>query len=168
MIVTERLILTPCALSDFDDCNVMRSDPKVMAFIGGNALPEDTWIKLLRNVGHWTSFGYGLFTLREKQGGRYVGELGLAHFHRGLGDRFDPFPEGAWALASAAQGKGYGTEALEAVHDWFFERRDEGRTVCIIDPANTPSLRLGERLGYRPFGQAEYRGKPVTMLERLG
>lgn len=167
MIVTERLILTPCALSDLDDCNAMRTDPKVMHFIGGSASPEDTWIKLLRNIGHWSAFGYGLFTLREKHGGRYVGEVGLAHFHRGLGDRFDAFPEGAWALASAGQGKGYGTEALIAVHEWFFERRGKGRSVCIIDPENMPSVRLGERLGYRPFDEADYRGKTVTMFERL-
>lgn len=167
MIVTERLILAPCAVSDFDDCNAMRTDPGVMHFIGGKQLPEDTWIKLLRNVGHWTAFGYGLFTIREKHGGRYVGEVGLAHFQRGLGDHFDAFPEGAWALAAAAQGKGYGTEALSAVHDWFFARRERGRTVCIIDPENTPSVRLGERLGYRPFGDVDYRGKTVRMFERL-
>jgi len=167
MIVTERLILSPCALSDFDDCNAMRSDAKVMHFIGGSATPEDTWIKLLRNIGHWTAFGYGLFTLREKHGGQYLGEAGLAHFHRGLGDRFDPFPEGAWALASAAHGKGYGTEALLAVHEWFFERRDKGRTVCLIDAENTASVRLGERLGYRAFDEAAYRGKPLTLFERL-
>jgi RimJ/RimL family protein N-acetyltransferase len=167
MIVTERLILTPCAISDLDDCHAMRTDPDVMHFIGGPALAEDTWIKLLRNIGHWTAFGYGLFAIREKDGGRFVGEVGLAHFHRGLGDRFDAFPEGAWALAGAGQGKGYGTEALLAVHDWFFERREKSRTVCIIDPANTPSIRLGERLGYRRFDGAEYRGKPVTMFERL-
>ena len=167
MIVTERLILTPSAVSDFEDCNAMRTDPKVMQFIGGSSPAEDTWIKLLRNVGHWTSFGYGLFTLRERNGGRFIGEAGLAHFHRGLGDRFDAFPEGAWALASAAHGKGYGTEALLAVHDWFFQRREKGRTVCLIDPENTSSVRLGERLGYRPFDQAEYRGKTLTLFERL-
>jgi RimJ/RimL family protein N-acetyltransferase len=167
MIVTERLILTPSAVSDFDDCHAMRTDPEVMHFIGGSAPGEDTWIRLLRNVGHWTSFGYGLFTLREKDGGRFVGEAGLAHFRRDLGDRFDPFPEGAWALARSAHGKGYGTEALLAVHDWFFERREAGRTVCLINPENLASVRLGERLGYRPFGQAEYKGKTQTMFERV-
>ena len=93
MIVTERLVLTPSAISDFDDCNAMRTDPAVMHFIGGVASGEDTWIRLLRNVGHWTAFGYGLFTIREKDGGRFVGEGGLAHFRRGLGSDFDDFPE---------------------------------------------------------------------------
>ncbi|SFW41626.1 GNAT family N-acetyltransferase [Luteibacter sp. UNCMF366Tsu5.1] len=166
MIVTERLVLTPSAISDFDDCNAMRTDPEVMHFIGGVASAEDTWIRLLRNVGHWTAFGYGLFTLREKDGGRFVGEGGLAHFRRGLGDDFDDFPEGAWALASAAHGKGYGTEALEAVHAWFFAQRGKGRAVCLIDPENRPSVRMGERLGYRPFRQATYRDKPMTLFER--
>lgn len=167
MIVTERLILTPSAISDFDDCQAMRTDPKVMHFIGGVASEEDTWIRLLRNVGHWTSFGYGLFTVREKDGGRFVGEGGLAHFRRGLGARFDDFPEGAWALASTAHGKGYGMEALSAAHEWFFGHRGAGRTVCLIDPENVASVRLGERLGYRPFEQTTYRDKPMTLFERM-
>jgi len=38
--------------------------------------------------------------------------------------------------------------------------------VCLIDPENRPSVRMGERLGYRPFRQATYRDKPMTLFER--
>jgi RimJ/RimL family protein N-acetyltransferase len=167
MIVTERLILSPTSVSDFDDCHAARTDPEVMHFIGGPASSEDTWLKLLRNIGHWTAYGHGLFTVRERDTGRFVGDVGLATFFRDLGADFDPFPEAAWVLARSAQGKGYATEAVQAAHDWFFAQRSTGRTVCIISPENLPSVRVAERLGYRPFSEAPYKGKPVTMFERL-
>ncbi|HVI53899.1 MAG TPA: GNAT family N-acetyltransferase [Luteibacter sp.] len=167
MIVTERLILSPTSVTDFDDCHAARTDPEVMHFIGGPATSEDTWIKLLRNIGHWSAFGHGLFTVREKHGGRFVGDVGLATFHRDLGEDFDPYPEAAWVLARSAHGKGYATEAVQAAHDWYFARREPGRTVCIIAPENQPSVRVAERLGYRAFGDATYKGKTVTKFERL-
>jgi RimJ/RimL family protein N-acetyltransferase len=167
MIVTERLILSPTAASDFDDCHAARTDPEVMHFIGGPASSEETWLKLLRNIGHWSAYGHGLFTVRERHGGRFVGDVGLATFHRDLGANFDPFPEAAWVLARPAQGKGYATEAIQAAHEWFFTQREAVRTVCIISPENLPSVRVAERIGYRPFGEATYKDKTVTMFERL-
>ena len=167
MIVTERLILSPTAVSDFDDCHAARTDPEVMHFIGGPASSEDTWLKLLRNIGHWSAYGHGLFTVRERHGGRFVGDVGLATFHRDLGADFDPFPEAAWVLARSAHGKGYATEAVQAAHEWFFSRREAVRTVCIIAPDNLPSIRVAERLGYRPFGQTLYKDKAVTKFERM-
>jgi RimJ/RimL family protein N-acetyltransferase len=56
---------------------------------------------------------------------------------------------------------------VQAAHDWFFERREKVRTVCIINPENLPSVRVAERIGYRPFNEATYKGSTVTMFERL-
>jgi RimJ/RimL family protein N-acetyltransferase len=84
-----------------------------------------------------------------------------------LGTHFDPFPEAAWVLAKAAHGKGYATEAVQAAHDWFFAQRAMSRTVCIISPENLASVRVAERLGYRAFNEASYKGSTVTMFERL-
>lgn len=101
MIDTDRLSLTKPTLADFDDAYAMSSDAEVAEFIGGKpASREDAWTKLLRNIGHWASYGYGIFTVREKASGAFVGEVGFAHFSRGLGETFDPFPEAAWVLAT--------------------------------------------------------------------
>lgn len=136
-------------------------------FIGGKpASREDAWNKFLRNVGHWTAYGYGIFTVREKSGGVFVGEVGLAHFSRGLGDTFDPFPEAAWVLATSAHGKGYATEAVAAAHAWMDQSRKPQRTVCIIHPDNRASIRVAEKLGYAGFGETEYQSARATMFER--
>jgi RimJ/RimL family protein N-acetyltransferase len=39
--------------------------------------------------------------------------------------------------------------------------------VCIIDPKNAPSLRVSAKLGFRAFGETDYKGKRVIKLERL-
>ncbi|BCI71986.1 N-acetyltransferase [Sphingomonas paucimobilis] len=167
MIDTDRLTLNKPTLADFDDSYAMSSDAAVAAFIGGKpASREDAWSKLLRNIGHWASFGYGIFTVREKAGGTFVGEVGLAHFSRGLGQSFDPFPEAAWVLATSAHGKGYATEAVAATHAWMDRNWKPQRTVCIIHPDNRPSIHVAEKLGYAGFGETEYRGARSTMFER--
>src|SRR3546814_17524593 len=51
--------------------------------------PEEAWNRLLRYAGHWTLLGYGIFAVVEKASGRFIGETGIADFHRGLGDDFD-------------------------------------------------------------------------------
>jgi RimJ/RimL family protein N-acetyltransferase len=167
LVETDRLLLTRPTVDDFDAFNAMLSDPKVFRFLGNSAAPRpEAWTKLLRNIGHWDAFGYGIFAIREKDSGRYIGEIGIGHFQRGLGTDFDPFPEGAWLLASEAHGKGYATEAAEAAHEWFFALKGIQRTVCIIDPANVGSIRVAEKLGYRAFAQRDYRDVPITLFER--
>ena len=167
MIETERLVLTKPTLADFDDSYAMNSDFDLAEFIGGKpASREDAWNKLLRNIGHWAEYGYGIHTVREKAGGAFVGEIGLAHFSRCFGQDFDPFPEAAWVLASSAHGKGYAIEAAAAAHAWMDQSRNQQRSVCIIHPDNRASLRVAEKLGYVAFGAVDYRGARLTMFER--
>jgi len=168
MIETERLILRQNGLEDFEQAYAIYSDPDVVRHIG-NGQPgtrQDVWFRLLRFVGHWQLLGYGMFAIIEKASGRMIGETGMADFKRGLGDDFDPFPEAAWILASDMHGKGYAEEAATAAHRWFEDNRGKQRTVCIIDPPNTASIRLAEKLGYRSMGERPFRDSTVMMFER--
>ncbi|MFI0842776.1 GNAT family N-acetyltransferase [Mesorhizobium sp. IMUNJ 23232] len=169
MIETERLILRPHILNDFDELLAVSNDAEVMQFIthGAHATRQDVWNKLLRNIGHWTALGHGVFAVVDRQTGRYVGDTGLADFHRDLGDDFDPFPEAAWVFAGHGQGKGYATEAAHAAHRWFDAERGARRTVCIIDPDNAASIGVARKLGYGHYGEIEYKGDHVLKFERL-
>lgn len=96
MIGTVRLTLAKPTLADFDDSFAMSSDAGVAEFIGGKpASREDVWNKLLHNIAHLASYDHGVFTVREKGGSAFVGEVRLAHFSCGLGETFDLFPEAA-------------------------------------------------------------------------
>lgn len=36
----------------------------------------------------------------------------------------------------------------------------------MISPDNGPSVKLAERVGYRPYAEADYKGSSVTLFER--
>lgn len=168
MIETPRLILRHHTLEDFEPACAIYSNPEVTRFIGDGkpASRQDVWHRILRFAGHWQLLGFGLFAIVEKETGRFVGETGLADFHRELGDDFDPFPETAWILSPDAAGKGFATEAAVAAHQWFDATRGRQRTVCIIAPGNTASVRVAEKLGYTPIATRDYRGDPTLAFER--
>jgi RimJ/RimL family protein N-acetyltransferase len=166
VVETDRLILRQNRPSDLEHRLAITGDPDFMRFVGGVYDRQENWSRILRYVGHWTAFGYGLFAIEEKGSGRYVGNVGLAHFERGLGEDFDPYPEAAWMIAQWAEGRGYASEAMAAALEWHERNFGTGRQVCIIDPANESSLRLADRLGFRSYRQGENRGHAVLLHER--
>lgn len=166
-LITERLTMTPVALSDYDDLRAMWSDPDVIRHIFPDPLSdEDVWFRLLRDLGHWEALGHGNWTLRLRDTGEHVGGVGVLDYHRVLEPAFDA-PELGWGLRSAFQGKGLAHEAVSAALAWCDEALNAPRTVCMIDPTNTPSLALAARAGYREYARTDYKGAPVILLERL-
>jgi RimJ/RimL family protein N-acetyltransferase len=167
-LTTERLVLRRPALTDFADSVALWTDPDVVRFIGGRPFTsEETWARLLRYVGHWSVMDYGFWVIRERAGGRFVGEIGFANFRRELEPSFGEAPEVGWALRPWAHGRGMASEALRAVLEWGEARfGSDARTVCMIDPMNTPSVRLAERHGYRPFARGRHRGSETVLFER--
>ena len=167
MITTDRLLLRPHTIEDMDAHNAMHAEPDVYRFLAGRpSTREETWLRLLRFVGHWTSFDYGLFAVIDRLSGKLIGDTGLAHFCRELGPDFDPYPETAWIFSASVHGKGMAFEAASAAHDWFEAKTGKREAVAIINPENAASLRLAGKLGYEAFGSATYKEHDVTMLRR--
>jgi len=166
VVETARLILRQNRLSDLDDRVAITDDPEFMRFVGGVYDRQENWSRLMRYIGHWAIFGFGLFAVEEKATGRYVGNVGLSRFERSLGEDFDPYPECAWMIAQWAEGQGYATEAMRAALIWYERQFGAGRQVCIIDADNAASLRLAERLGFRFFREGLNRGHAVLLHER--
>ena len=165
-LITERLTLTPVALSDYDDLRAMWSDPEVIRHIFPDPLDaEDVWFRLLRDLGHWEALGHGNWTLRLRETGEHVGGVGVLDYHRMLEPALDA-PELGWGLRSTFQGKGFAYEAVSAALAWCDEALNAPRTVCMIDPTNTPSLALAARAGYSEYARTAYKGAPVILLER--
>jgi RimJ/RimL family protein N-acetyltransferase len=165
MIETPRLILRGHRAADLGDTLSLWSDPDVVRHIGGRpSTREDVWARLLRYLGHWAVAGYGFWNLRERATDRFVGEVGLADFHRDLAFSFDGAPETGWALAPWSHGQGYATEAMTAILAWSAAAHP--RTVCIINPGNLASLRVATKLGYRELGRADYKASEIIILER--
>ncbi|HYE28271.1 MAG TPA: GNAT family N-acetyltransferase [Allosphingosinicella sp.] len=166
-IETERLILRPYGVEHFEALHAIASDPAMFLHSERGPMSSDeAWSRLLRHVGHWQVAGYGVFAIEDKKTGRLVGETGLTDFRRGLGSRFDGCPEITWSVAADVQRRGYATEAAEAALRWLDETLEAPRSVCLIHIDNQVSLRLAEKLGYRPFHRQDYKGYPAVLLER--
>jgi RimJ/RimL family protein N-acetyltransferase len=166
ILETARLILRPPCLDDHADVHALWSDPDVVRHITGTPLSvEDSWGRLMRSVGHWALQGFGHWIVRTRDGG-FVGEVGFARLKRGIAPWFDAAPEAGWVLATAAQGRGYAVEAVDASLAWSATRWPGGETVCIIAPDNAASLQLAARFGYRRDGEVRYRGQPTVVLRR--
>ena len=166
-IETDRLVLRRYEAEHFADVAELSSLPETFRYSERGPMSSDeAWSRLLRHIGHWTVMGFGFFAIEEKLSGRFVGEAGLNDFRRGLGSDFDGVPEIGWTITPSAQGRGYATEAAQAVLTWMGERFDASCVVCLIHTSNAPSLRVAEKLGFVGFSECIYRGYPAVRLER--
>jgi len=167
ILETERLILRPHSADDFDDCVAMWRDPQVVRYtIGTESPPQRTWMRLLAYRGLWSLLGFGYWAVQSKSGGRYIGELGFADFHRNLDPSIDGIPEIGWALATETHGQGYATEALRVVVAWGDAHLSARRTACIIHRDNTVSIHLARKFGYLIELRAPTNEEPHLLLAR--
>lgn len=164
-LTTERLTLTPVSIDDLPDLRSLWVDTAFTRHIMGRALEdEEIWFRLLRDLGHWQAKGYGNWSIRTHDGA-YVGSVGVLDYRRTLDPPFDA-PELGWGVSPAFQGHGLASEALRAALAWADAHLPDSRTVCMISPENAASMRLAERVGYRPYAETTYKGAAVILLER--
>lgn len=163
---TERLILSAHCAEDFSDVARMWADPVVVRYIGGRASSrEESWARLLRYAGSWAMLGLGFWAFRDKSSGTYLGEGGLLQGQRALDPGFGMTPEVGWALTPSAHGQGYAQEALGTVLGWA-DAEGIDRTVCLIEPDNTASVKLAGKLGFQEYDRTTYHGARVNLYER--
>jgi RimJ/RimL family protein N-acetyltransferase len=168
VIDTERLVMRGPRLVDFDDSAALWGDPDITRYIGGRPQSrEEAWTRFLRAIGHWALMGFGYWVVRERDTGRFVGEVGFADFRREMDPTIEGSPEVGWVLARHAHGKGYATEAVRAALAWGAATfGPDQRMVCIIGPGNRPSIRVAEKVGFSRVADGTYRGEPILMFVR--
>jgi RimJ/RimL family protein N-acetyltransferase len=167
VIETERLRLRGHRVDDLPQCAAMWAEEGVTHFIGGKPLTEEeVWLRMLRHAGHWSLLGFGYWVVEEKTTGQFLGEAGLAEFRREIEPSIVGTPEAGWVFAGASHGKGYASEAMRAILAWGEARFGNDRSVCLIDPENTSSLRLAERLGFKEEVRTIFRDHATIILGR--
>jgi len=167
VLETARLRLRAHRADDHAALAASWSDPGVYRYLSGQPTsPPDAWMRLLRYGGLWPMLGYGYWAIEEKIGGRFVGDIGYADFRRGMTPSLDGMPELGWVLASHAQGKGYGSEALAAVQAWGDTYFGTHRSCCIINPENIASIRLAAKAGFVFWQEGEVQGSIVHVFTR--
>ncbi len=139
-LTTERLRLRPLREGDLDAFVAFYASP-ASAFYGGACDRADAWRRMASYAGSWVLKGFGPFAVESRAAGEFLGMVGP------WAPEGWPEPEITWMLLSRAQGKGYATEAAGAALDFAYRRLGWPTAVSAINPDNTPSLRLAERLG---------------------
>jgi len=165
--ITQRLIFQPHTAADFDESAALWSDPLTVEYIGGTvSTREESWTRLLRNIGHWHVTGYGFWVVRERATGRFVGEVGAKMFRRSLDAAWEDMPEIGWVLAGWARGKGFATEATRAAIAWGDQHFGWNETLCIIEPGNVASHSVAAKCGFVEIGRRVYRTNDVIVFRR--
>ena len=165
---TERLILRALRADDLEQSLALWCEPKVYEFIAEKpSTREDCWRGILRHIGQWQVLGFGFWMAVEKSSGTSIGEMGYLDCKRDVSPSMDTMPEAGWALRSAWHGKGFATEAMQAIQAWGDAELHSKTTACIIAPENLASIHVAKKLGFSEIARISYKNEPTLMLHRL-
>lgn len=145
-LMTQRLILRPTAADDFDGWAKFHTDAETMRFLGGPQSRAEAWRSLCAMAGAWTIRGYAMFSLIRRDTGEWIGRIG-PWYPEGWPDR-----EVGWGLLREHEGQGFAQEAATAAINYAFDVLGWDKVIHIIDPENTGSIALAERLGSANHG----------------
>jgi RimJ/RimL family protein N-acetyltransferase len=143
---TERLILRPRTIDDYDACLAMDRDPAVVRYIPGPWDDATAHAAFLRHriarpypdgLGYWCVFPKASLD-------RFLGWVLLIPR-----DAVGPEVEIGWRLLQSAWGRGYAPEAAAAIVRHAFETVGLDRIIAEIHPEHARSQRVAEKIGLR-------------------
>ena len=98
-LLTERLELRLPVASDVAAMAAIVAHADTGRYLGaGRTDPAEHFARFSRNAGSWLLYGYGGFMVCERGSGEVIGNCGVFHTLRGLGEDFDDSPEAGWIL----------------------------------------------------------------------
>ena len=138
---TARLILRPTSGEDFEPWAAFSADEEASRFLGGPQPRETAWRMMCTMAGSWVVRGFGMFSVIDKESGRWAGRLGPWQ------PEGWPGTEVGWGIAREFWGKGYAPEGATAAIDWAFANLGWEDIIHCIAPDNHASQAVARRLG---------------------
>lgn len=162
VLETARLRLEPIDDHHFDAVLAMNADPVVMRYITGAAqTPDEARAMIVRIKARWAEWGYGWWALIERDSGQLVGMACLQHF---AGDASSQHEIG-WRLVQSAWGRGYASEAAQAIVAHAFSVVQAPLVAAVAHPDNAASQKVMRRLGMRPVGLQRHYEQMLATYE---
>jgi len=157
---TERLILRELTPHDVDALLEVFSDPEAMEYFPSTKTAAETraWIDMNRASYRERQFGLWAAILRETD--EFVGQAGLVVQPDVDGE--DEIEIG-YTLARRFWGRGLATEAARACRDHGFGSLGLARLVSLIDPGNSASVRVAEKIGMHPEKDVDRWGRRLRV-----
>nr|WP_170164369.1 GNAT family protein [Mobilisporobacter senegalensis] len=144
-IKTNRLFIRTLGMQDRDDFFRYRSMPEIFKYQSWQ--PKDIGeieefikenIEICPNTSNtWMQLAICL------EDGQLIGDMGI-HF---MEDDYQV--EIGYTLSTEFQGNGYAREAVSAIIDYLFYELKKHRITASVDPDNTKSIKLLEKVGFR-------------------
>ncbi|MEY8826957.1 GNAT family N-acetyltransferase [Sedimentitalea sp. XS_ASV28] len=142
VLETERLILRAPGPQDWPVFRAMMASERSRFIRSGEIDEGQAWRAFGHVIGHWILRGWGNFVMTRKGDDAALGAVG-PWFPAGW-----PEQEIGWSIWSQeAEGRGFAFEAAQAARGFAYDVLNWDGAVSYIDPDNTRSIALAERLG---------------------
>ncbi len=161
-LATGRLNLRPISACDLDDLTALKADPRVFAImLGGVRTPEETARELADEIAFWGARGVGVWCVRQRRGGQFLGITGFMERPDGLGIAL------RFAFRVEAQGRGFASEAASAALQFAHEHARLPRVVAVAREDNFASRQVLGSIGMHLHGRFDRDGTPMLVYESL-
>lgn len=145
---TPRLLGEPLSTPHLDELVVFYGHPQVARWLFPRRRPPDrdgVRARLEAHERHWQRHGYGLWLLRDRRTGAFLGQGGLKRTDATGEDEL----EVGWAVHPDRWGEGLATELARHSVTAAFRSLQAGDVVAYTLPGNRASRRVMEKLGMR-------------------
>ena len=123
-------------------------------FLGGPMESHYGFRNFTATLGHWLVRGYGFWIVADKESDAPMGRVGFLY-----GEGWHETELG-WQMFDGAEGKGLAFEAAKAARVYGAKHMGLNGVISYIDPANTRSRALAERLGCTHERDVTFFGQP--------
>jgi RimJ/RimL family protein N-acetyltransferase len=161
-LATARLVMTPVAPHDLPDLTKLKAHPLAFGqMLGGVRSAAQTARELAEDIALWSGHGYGMWSVRARDGGVFLGVTGLMHRPdgRGIALRFALWPE--------ARGAGLAREAASAALFFAHDRAALTRVIAVAREQNFGSRIVLGAIGMTPCGQFERDGSSLFVYQSV-
>ncbi|UQR61920.1 GNAT family N-acetyltransferase [Bradyrhizobium sp. C-145] len=155
---TDRLTAERLNEDHLADLVALHLDAEVSRYLGGVRAPEVTKTYLATNMAHWDEHGFGLWTLRSKDGA-FAGRAGIRHI---LVDDVDEI-EIAYAFKREFWGQGFASEIASALTDIGLSQLALSSLIGVVDIGNGASRRVLEKSHYLLERNTNRHGEDVVI-----
>jgi [ribosomal protein S5]-alanine N-acetyltransferase len=143
IIHTDRLLMRPFDMKDFNWLCDLYAKPQVMKYIYDGQIfnQEQTKQRLLNFISEWKENGFGFWVIIEKISGEYVGYSGFRHYEK------SEDIELGYILDDCFWGKGYASEIVQNCVSLGFSQYNFQKIMATVVPENIGSIKVLKRAG---------------------
>ena len=162
IVETPRLVLKEFALTDVRHLSPILASLQVMRFSASGCLTlEQTKEKIDSFISSYRKYGFGKWAVILKETNQLIGYCGIGV------EEIDGKQETelGYRLSENYWGQGLATEAARAALDYGFNKLGLPDILAVVEPANTASVRVVEKLGMEYKRQTLFYGLEMSVYQ---